>query len=113
MGEGLKKTGKIALYIITPTVILLLVLVFIWAYKKYKKKKAVDTKIVVDKKESTLSNVATKNDESSKANIERKSGVVKEMKKEETIEPVEKSENDDSKVIDDDNINKKSINNKK
>lgn len=97
MGEGLKKTGKIALYIITPTVILLLVLVFIWAYKKYKKKKAnVDKK--VDKKESTLSDAATKN-ESSKAHIEiieRKSGVVKEIKKEEA-----KAKDDDSKVIDD------------
>lgn len=39
MREGLKKTGKIALYIITPTVILIIVLFCIWAYKKYKKKK--------------------------------------------------------------------------
>ncbi len=102
MGEGLKKTGKIALYIITPTVILLLVLVFIWAYKKYKKKKA--NAIIVDKKESTLSDATTKN-ESSKAHIElieRKSGVVKEIKKEEPEEPeVAKAKDDDSKVIDD------------
>lgn len=91
MGEGIKKTGKIALYIITPTVILVLVLVCIWAYKKYKKKK-----------ESALSDAATKNDESSKAHIElieRKSGVVKEIKKEEP--EIAKAKDDDSKVIDD------------
>lgn len=98
MGEGLKKTGKIALYIITPTVILLIVLFFIWAYKKYKKKKTVDT-VILDKKESTLSNVATKNSETSKANIElieRKPGVVKEIKKEEP----EDKENDDASKVD-------------
>lgn len=38
MSEGLKKTGKIALFIITPTIILIIVLVGIWAYKKYKAK---------------------------------------------------------------------------
>ena len=37
--EIIKKTGKIALYIVTPTILLLIVLVSVWAYKKYKKPK--------------------------------------------------------------------------
>ena len=36
MSEGLKKTGKVALMIITPTVILIIVIVGMWFYKKYK-----------------------------------------------------------------------------
>jgi hypothetical protein len=37
--EIIKKTGKIALYVVTPTILLLIVLATIWAYKKYKKPK--------------------------------------------------------------------------
>lgn len=38
MNSKLKKTGKIALIIVTPTVIVLLFLLSLWIYKKYKKK---------------------------------------------------------------------------
>ena len=43
--SALKKTGKWALFIVTPTVILIIVLVGIWAWKKYKLKSGKPTGI--------------------------------------------------------------------
>ena len=40
--EIIKKTGKIALYVLTPTIVLVVVLLGIWIYKKYKKPKSTD-----------------------------------------------------------------------
>lgn len=40
MNKGLKITGKVALFIITPTIILLLVLLIMWLYKRYGSKSA-------------------------------------------------------------------------
>ena len=98
MGEGLKKTGKIALYIITHTVILLLVLVFIWAYKKYKKK-AADK--ITGKERGLLSKTASENVS------EKEEAIIKleliERKPEESVIKAENDtendiENDDSKA---------------
>jgi hypothetical protein len=39
MNKGLKITGKVALFIVTPTVLLILFFIFTWIYRKYYSKK--------------------------------------------------------------------------
>ena len=39
MNKGLKITGKVALFIVTPTVLLILFFIFTWVYRKYYSKK--------------------------------------------------------------------------
>jgi hypothetical protein len=110
MKEGLKKTGKIALAIIVPTIIVLIFLGCLWLYKRHKKKKA--EKLELDKKDTTslktidkdtkisTESVPLKKEEPIKIEkIERKSGVAKT--KEDQAEPKEKKNDDVSKVIDD------------
>ena len=82
MGEGLKKTGKVALWIITPTVVLIIVLVCLWAYKKYKKKKQV------------LDPVKPKEIEAEKSDKKEEAVVPKEVNSDDLSKDV-------SKVIDD------------
>ena len=38
MNDKLKKTGKIALIVVTPTIIVLIFFISVWIYKRYKKK---------------------------------------------------------------------------
>ena len=98
MKEGVKKAGKIALWVVTPIVVMLLVYLCIWAYKKHKNKK--ESKLKLGGK---LEPVEVKNDESIKSKIqliERKSGVVRvdEQKTEValSLKEVDFSEDDES-----------------
>jgi flagellar basal body-associated protein FliL len=38
MNDKLKKTGKIALIVVTPAIIVLIFFISVWMYKRYKKK---------------------------------------------------------------------------
>lgn len=38
MNDKLKKTGKVALILVTPTIIVLIFFISVWIYKRYKKK---------------------------------------------------------------------------
>lgn len=101
MGEGLKKTGKIALYIITPTVILLIVLFCIWAYKKYKKKNTnassvCDVKLIEPESKKDTVNTENKNNIPKEVKLTRNLGVIKENKEKEKVE----EKPDESKVVD-------------
>ena len=100
MKEGVKKAGKIALWVVTPIVIMLVVYLCIWAYKKHKNKK--ESKLG-GKLEPVVSENKIKNDESIKSKIqliERKSGVVRvdEQKTEValSLKEVDFSEDDES-----------------
>jgi len=43
MNDKLKKTGKVALILVTPTIIVLVFFLAVWIYKKYKKKPIEET----------------------------------------------------------------------
>ena len=43
MNDKLKKTGKIALIVVTPTIIVLIFFISVWMYKRYKKKPSEET----------------------------------------------------------------------
>ena len=50
MNKSLKITGKVALFIVTPTVLLILFFIFTWVYRKYYSKKYTEEAIDLWKK---------------------------------------------------------------
>ena len=55
MNSKLKKTGKVALILVTPTILVLIFFISAWLYKKYKKKPIeTDKDVSVEKTEEII-----------------------------------------------------------